>query len=133
MSEQKKKNALYMRKWTKARSPVAKALAQERTKNKYQFWRAKVLEALGGKCCHCGFSDIRALQIDHIHGGGQADQRARGYNNGYSYTFLVNILSEPDFLQNFQLLCANCNWIKKSENHEWNKGVGSRPRKYLDS
>src|SRR6266446_5698640 len=32
--------------------------------------RREVIEHLGGKCVHCGFSDYRALQVDHINGDG---------------------------------------------------------------
>ena len=30
--------------------------------------RKKIIDALGGCCARCGYSDIRALQIDHING-----------------------------------------------------------------
>jgi len=40
--------------------------------------RQRVIAALGGKCAKCGFSDWRALQIDHINGGGSIEQRHIG-------------------------------------------------------
>lgn len=129
----KQERALYMRRYTAEIETLGcrvKRLAKRATK--LQLWREKVLEALGNQCKKCGFADKRALQIDHVYGGGQEDRRRRGFNNGYSYRFLEQILSEPDFLANYQLLCANCNWIKKYENRESNKGVGSVPRKYLN-
>ena len=35
--------------------------------------RLSVLEKYGSKCVKCGFSDSRALQIDHVNGGGHAE------------------------------------------------------------
>ena len=32
--------------------------------------RAKALDHLGNVCVRCGFSDPRALQIDHVNGNG---------------------------------------------------------------
>jgi hypothetical protein len=69
-----------------------------------------VFELLGGKCICCGFSDPRGFQIDHINGGGH---RQRGGMNMYS--FYKFVLAHPE---EFQLLCANCNQIKRLENKE---------------
>jgi hypothetical protein len=75
--------------------------------------RFELLEHLGGKCVHCGFSDWRALQVDHVNGGGRQE-----YHNGYSTNsvkYLKKVVASPGA---YQLLCANCNWIKKYENNE---------------
>lgn len=71
--------------------------------------RRKVLTTLGSVCVRCGFSDPRALQIDHILGGGSRERRlgAKKMN--------LKILANSS---GYQLLCANCNSIKKHENHE---------------
>ena len=74
--------------------------------------RAEVLAVLGGKCNRCGFSDFRALQVDHVHGGGRIELLS-GIS---SYTYMKRVLS--DTTGKYQLLCANCNWIKKYENSE---------------
>jgi hypothetical protein len=129
--EVKKQKALYMRKWLAKRSPEAKALESTRRREKFYALRAKVLDALGGKCKSCGFADERALQIDHINGGGQRERKAMGYRAGYPHTYFTRILADPDFLSKYQCLCANCNWIKRRELKEYNQGVGSQPRKYL--
>lgn len=73
---------------------------------------AAVHSTLGGKCVRCGFSDSRALQLDHINGGGLRDKRSTA-------TRYRQILSGKS-VGEFQLLCANCNWIKRAENgEEW--------------
>lgn len=84
----------------------------------YRRVRKEALEILGSKCCKCGFSDIRALQIDHINGGGNRERKEKG-----DYAMYKGVILNPE---KYQLLCANCNWIKRHENHE--NGTG-RPKK----
>jgi hypothetical protein len=81
--------------------------------------RRALLDAMGGKCVRCGFDDWRALQVDHVNGGGLAENR--GGKTG-SKAYYAKVLANPD---DYQLLCANCNWIKKHERQE------SRRRKEL--
>jgi len=75
--------------------------------------KRKVLEVLGGECVRCGFSDPRALQVDHVHGGGK-QERLQIDPMG----FYRKVLKNPT---NYQFLCVNCNWIKRHENREYYK------------
>lgn len=76
-----------------------------------------LIALLGGKCIHCGFLDIRALQIDHINGGGSKERKQKGFSN--SATFYKKAIGSIEQNENkYQLLCANCNWIKRSINKE---------------
>jgi len=73
--------------------------------------RQEVILSLGGKCKKCNFFDWRALQIDHKEGEGREDRKR--FTNQFAYWRYV--------IQNpikYQLLCANCNWIKRYENEE---------------
>lgn len=84
-------------------------------KTYYQKRRDDAFEALGGALCNkCGFTDKRALQFDHINGGGSKHIRSFTTVNKYRQYIIDN----PDL---FQVLCANCNWIKVSENNERRK------------
>lgn len=83
---------------------------KERRKGEWQKVRAKVLNKLGDKCVRCGFSDPRALQIDHINGGGRKE-----YKEIKPWGVLQRVLKGFD---GYQLLCANCNSIKRWENGE---------------
>ena len=77
-------------------------------------------QLLGDKCAKCGFSDVRALQIDHINGDGVTERkqlRSIGIRRKISMTGVTT---------GYQLLCANCNWIKRAENNE----APGAPRKY---
>lgn len=83
-------------------------------KNKTQIYlkaKQEVIDLLGGKCAKCGFTDIRALQIDHINGNGCQESRKIGY-----YGIRNRILAGQT--KEYQVLCANCNWIKRYENDE---------------
>lgn len=64
------------------------------------------------ECFRCGFTDWRALQIDHLNGGGHKERTA---SKNSQKVLLSNILNNPE---KYQLLCANCNWIKRYENKE---------------
>ena len=78
----------------------------------------RILNALGPKCSRCGFEDIRALQIDHKNGGGT--QERKQFKNGYQYEkYIFEHLDSGKY----QVLCSNCNLIKRDEMQEnrWNK------------
>lgn len=75
--------------------------------------RRQVFNMFGNKCLKCGFDDARALQIDHINGGGNKHVRSV-----FILTRYRAILKDPT---GFQLLCANCNWIKRYENKEYGR------------
>jgi hypothetical protein len=81
--------------------------------------RIKVIERFGSVCAKCGFNDWRALEVDHIHGGGTKERKAMPSQLVY-YRMLLN-LSDKELKGNYQLLCANCNVIKKCESNEYSK------------
>lgn len=87
---------------------VAKAKATQRESIRRQ--RRKIFALLGEKCAKCGFSDWRALHIDHKNGGGNEEYRKLG-----PYGVRRRVLKTP---ADYQLLCANCNSIKMFENRE---------------
>lgn len=108
----------------KARARYKRNLAKRRVwRNAYEQRRRaearhELLNALGDKCTRCGFNDWRALQIDHVNGGGLADRRKLKGSRSYNEYVLRQAQSGS---KKYQLLCANCNWIKRHENHEVRK------------
>lgn len=84
----------------------------------YRKQRNKVLKLLGGKCKVCGFNDPRALQIDHVNGGGCKTP----FRN---YRLAPQIIKAAPEL--YQLLCANCNWIKRAERNEHSSQTPASP------
>ena len=77
--------------------------------------RNAAIEILGNVCVRCGFGDRRAIQIDHINGGGSKERKERKYKGNFYKNVINSVLSEEN---KYQLLCANCNWIKRYENNE---------------
>jgi len=60
-------------------------------------------------CVKCGFTDIRALSIDHVNGGG-CDERRQTHRAGNTfYRWLI----KNNFPLGYQTLCMNCQWIKR--------------------
>lgn len=104
------------------------AKMRQATKDCNERWHRAAFAALGGKCLRCGFTDERALQIDHVNGGGSKEHHRRQKNGAMwrriclskYYRLVVN-----DTTGKYQLLCANCNWIKRTENGEM-KGKNHR-------
>lgn len=75
--------------------------------------RAELVLVLGGKCGACGFYHPLAMQVDHVNGDGAAHRRSM--TNTHPRTLLRLVLESP---AEFQLLCANCNAIKRIVNGE---------------
>lgn len=74
----------------------------------------KCISFLGGKCKRCGIDDIRVLQIDHINGGGK-NEIVKVFGRSWR-RYYRHVLADKS--GKYQVLCANCNWIKKTENRE---------------
>jgi len=92
---------------------------REKTKNREAAKKARkeIIAHMGGCCTKCGFDDWRALQADHVNDDGAQDRKKRGHT---PHALLRDIKQHKD---KYQLLCANCNWIKRYENREdfWNE------------
>ena len=79
--------------------------------------RQEIIILLGNKCANpynlphpdwC--NDPKCLQIDHVHGGGYKE--IKKHLSNYQKIILEKIKSGS---KDYQLLCANCNWIKRRE------------------
>ena len=102
-----KKYDLLQKKWNlKHHSESA-----ERSRKKNSTQRQEAHQSLGGDICNqCSFDDPKAMQIDHIYGGGRAD---RAQFSSY-YVWLDDIIDNPEKArEKLQILCVNCNIIKQ--------------------
>lgn len=81
-------------------------------------WHIKAINVLGGKCVRCGYSDHRALQIDHVDGNGYKDTAKQRQSRGSVGYYRKVIMDTATGDTSYQILCANCNWIKRYENNE---------------
>lgn len=105
------------KKYEKANPEKIKAWSRKTNRNIRLF----TIQLLGGKCVRCGNTDIRVLQVDHINGDGAKHRKE--FNNKHSVLRAV-ILKELksnliEAKKRYQLLCANCNWIKVWEKKEY--------------
>jgi len=88
-----------------------------RNREKHQKIRLDVLSHYSNgdpKCAHCGNRDIRVLTLDHIsNDGAKHKEQLKGF--GISYLRWIQRHNYPPVLQ---VLCMNCNWIKRWEHNE---------------
>lgn len=108
--------------WSKNSYETHKEKYLKDIKDKHDLLKRKIIGLLGNKCTnpfnidHGAFlSDIRCLQIDHINGGGHKE-RQQFKSPWAHYEFIFEQIEAGS--KDYQLLCANCNWIKKYENKE---------------
>jgi len=95
--------------------------------------RLEIIEKLGGRCenpgCRwrnddgtTGCTDVRALQIDHKRGGGSTERQTPHGGGLAYYSYVLTDLKYAAMTGRkspyYQLLCANCNWIKRSKDKE---------------
>ena len=107
------KNALNRLAYRKYPSIRLKEL--QRSRNRRQF-RVQIIQLLGGRCQECGFSDVRALQIDHVNGGGRQERLKHNGCSPQYYKMIYQKIQEGSL--DYQVLCANCNTIKEFEKLE---------------
>lgn len=94
---------------------------EKRRKNQAKWFKEKrakvrkeIFKILGDSCKKCGYRENRsALCVDHVNGGGCKEARKRG--GSYMTHILKKIKSGSE---EYQILCCNCNQIKKEENNE---------------
>jgi len=79
--------------------------------------REHLIDVLGARCAGCGTTDRRVLQIDHIKNGGAQHRKTFGGVGNYQYYRDMEKRIQSGSKE-FQLLCANCNYIKAIEYHK---------------
>lgn len=68
-----------------------------------------VFGVYGKRCVICGFSDVRALTLDHVLNNGAEERKEHGERGVYRRSLL------PEFRHEYQTLCMNCQFIKRVE------------------
>jgi hypothetical protein len=92
-------------------------------RNKY---RNEIIQLLGVKCAnpynidHTSFEReldyIFCLQIDHTHGHGKIEIDSFSHDRKQYYKHILEEIKSGS--KDYQLLCANCNWLKRHKNNE---------------
>jgi ribosomal protein S27AE len=106
VEERRARGREYQRRW-RAKHPEE---AKQKNVEYYKLLREQAFDILERRCSRCGFDDIRALQLDHVLGGGTRERR-----HGMKRALLQVIKTGGE---GYQVLCANCNSIKRIENGE---------------
>ena len=95
-----------------------------------QFIKNEILKLLGNQCINPygehkePYTNILALQIDHINGGGNKARKKVNVTK-----FYLDILKEiQNGSKDYQLLCANCNWIKRFKNKEQEQPIDNEKK-----
>ena len=92
----------YMRRWRKSHPRYYGDWGREARRK----LRLEVMDGLGGRhCARCGCSDIRVLEINHVHGGGRREQRASGRDQ----MKMLRQIRRGDRPGEFEVLCKVCN------------------------
>jgi hypothetical protein len=135
-AEGRAKAAQYQREWREKNRDKARKISKEanaryvdknpttRRKSARDYnarRRSELLAFFGGSCVRCGFADPRALHLDHISGGGKVyrDAGRHGLHEKWKMT-----RDDPDGARAiFQILCANCNFIKRDEDYEYGSKI----------
>lgn len=113
----------YQRKYYHSHKENHNKYIRKYRKRKWMKIKTEIFYLLDNKCANpfnlphpdwC--NDPRCLQIDHVHGGGTKE--IKEYGRGLDY--IKKVLKEiKDGSKDYQILCANCNWIKRYENNEF--------------
>lgn len=112
-----------LKKYKPSRRGRKRTLSSGTAQSNYQLrLRMAVIEKLGGKCGSCGFNDWRVLQIDHKNGKGwQKKNKQVALGTAIRYRMVL-----ADTSNSYQLLCANCNWVKRFEGREHATSTSAR-------
>jgi hypothetical protein len=82
---------------------------REQSRLAKQRLRDKLFAAYGSTCLGCGFTDKRALTLDHILNNGSKERKAIGERGVYRRAL------DPKHKAEYQMLCMNCQFIKRVE------------------
>jgi len=94
----------YAQEYHKKTKHLKRKRRQAMTKNVVK----EIFDLLGDKCSCCNFSNILALQIDHVYGDGYKHRKKlRGL--AYYKDILRSVKKKEG---RYQILCANCNFIE---------------------
>ncbi len=78
------------------------------------------------KCAKCGFDNPKALSVDHINGKGNEHRKTLGGVN------IIKWIVKNNFPEDFQILCMNCQFIKRHEEVGYEKWRSQPNHKYWD-
>ncbi len=100
-------------KWRKANIKRGRQYYRDYTRARQLDIKQEVFDAYGNECTCCGETIPEFLQVDHIDGGGCKHRvEVLGGKNRGGHAFYKWLKDQGFPKDNFQLLCANCNFAK---------------------
>jgi hypothetical protein len=106
--------------WAKSHRPIM----NQRARRRYLKAKLEAVQALGGRCActlpdcwhrgPCPIVDHRIIQFDHVRGGGKQEvlkSISGGVERLRYYRRITKSANAGE--RKYQLLCANCNWMKR--------------------
>lgn len=100
----------YSRKYRIENYEKAKAQRLASGKRLHYKYRGELMDEMGARCVKCGYNQKAALQFDHVYGDGAKDLKSRA-----PFSLGVHKHMRDSWLAGrIQLLCANCNWVKRA-------------------
>lgn len=118
VAKEREKARLEMRK--RRENPVYRAKCVEESRKWRKLLREEIFTHYSNgkpKCAKCGYSDSRALCLDHMNNDGAAHRKSlvkNSYRGGNAVAVYVDV-KRRGFPDGFQVLCHNCNRIKEVE------------------
>lgn len=115
---EKNKEKLAAQNKTYQQQPAAKLRKNEKTRAANAALKEDVFLHYGGgviQCAGCGFTDIRALDLDHVNNDGAEHRRTISGNRTQAGASTYRWVKNNNYPEGFQVLCRNCNWIKEME------------------
>ena len=103
-------------------------------RRRYWHFRQEAMKKYGWECARCGFSDVRALQFNHLNGDGAKARTNKEWRRRFGGRAThdprewLRALCEQPIRKDIELVCANCNWI-----YEYERGFRKGPPPNLDS
>lgn len=88
--------------------------------------KEELFDLLGHVCTRCGYGDKRALEFDHVEGGGNQHRKQLK-------STIARYKHIRENLEMYRVLCRNCNWIVHLERQpvkaEYEGAPAGRPEK----
>lgn len=109
------RNKELKRKSMQKRRAANPELFREQSRESKKKLRESLFKLYGHTCCVCGFNDKRALTLDHKLNNGSAERKELG-ERGVYYRARDNYLPSE-----YQILCMNCQFIKRCEDQKQNQ------------
>ncbi len=107
----REKKRIAMRRYRRE-NPGKHAIQSREAKRKL---RRSIFSVYGTVCVICGFSDQRALTLDHILNNGAEERKTLGERGVYRRAL------EPQYRHEYRILCMNRQFIQRAEHGRQNQ------------